>query len=96
MGPVPDGLFRLARDPGFARCVDVDVQSHRTAADRAILDVVLVHSGRDIHRDDDFLATRVADVRGLRFEAGRGRVSGWIRHWIRRWIHVLGVVAVFS
>lgn len=55
---------------GFAVRVYVYVESHRVAADGAVLDVVLVSAPRDIHRHDDFFAARVADIRGL-------QVGGW-------------------
>ena len=55
---------------GLAIWVYVYVESHRVAADRAVLDVVLVGAPGDIHGDDDFFATGVADIRGL-------EVGGW-------------------
>ena len=69
----PGALLVLALDVGFTVRVDVDVKRHRVAADRAVFDVVLVSAGRDIHRDNDFFAARVADVRG--FEIGGGPSS---------------------
>ena len=41
---------------GFAVWVYVYVKSHRVAADRTVLDVVLVSAPRNIHRHDDFFA----------------------------------------
>ena len=55
---------------GFAVRVYVYVESHRVAADGAVLDVVLVSAPRDIHRHDDFFAARVADIGSL-------QVGGW-------------------
>jgi hypothetical protein len=49
----------------FAVWVYIDVQGHRVAADRAVLDVVLVSAGRDIHGNDDLLAARVTNIRGF-------------------------------
>lgn len=60
----------LSLDPGFAVWVDVYVESHRVAADRAVLDVVLMRPPGDIHRDHDLFTARVADIRS--FEMG-----GW-------------------
>jgi hypothetical protein len=61
----------LSLHMGFAVWVYIDVQGHRVAADGAILDVVLVSAGRDIHGNDDLLAARVADIRGL-------KVGNWL------------------
>ena len=61
----------LSLDPGFAVWVDVYVESHRVAADRAVLDVVLMRTPGDIHRDHDLLAARVADRGGL-------EMGGWL------------------
>ena len=60
----------LAFHTGFAIRVYVHVKRHRVAADRAVLDVVLVRTPGDIHWHDDFFATGVADIRGL-------GVGGW-------------------
>ena len=60
----------LSLDSGFAVGVYVDVQGHRVAADRTVLDIVLVSASGDIHRDHDLFAARVANVRG--FEVGGG------------------------
>ena len=54
-------MFSL--DPGFAVGVDVYVEGHRVAADRAVLDVVLVRTPGNIHWHDDLFAARVADIR---------------------------------
>ena len=53
----------LAFHTGFAIRVYVHVKRHRVAADRAVLDVVLVRTPGDIHWHDDFFATGVADIR---------------------------------
>ena len=45
--------------------VDLDVDDVRTAADRAILDVLLLRPRRQVKRDHDLLATSIADVGGL-------------------------------
>jgi hypothetical protein len=55
----------LSLDPGFAVGVYVDVEGHRVAADRAVLDVVLVRPPGNIDRHDDLFAARVADIRGF-------------------------------
>ena len=47
-------MFTL--DVGFAVWVYVYVESHRVAADGAVLDVILVSAPRDIHRHDDLFA----------------------------------------
>ena len=60
----------LTFDTCFAIPVDVHMQRHRVTADRAVLDVVLVRAGGDVHWHDDLFATRVADIRGL-------QVGGW-------------------
>jgi len=57
--------FVLSLDSGFAVGVYVDVQGHRVAADRTVLDIVLVSASGDIHRDHDLFAARVANVRGF-------------------------------
>jgi hypothetical protein len=54
--PAANPLLMLTANIGFAVVADLDTQSHGMAADRAILDVGLVLSGRDIHGDDDLLA----------------------------------------
>ena len=56
----------LSLDPGFAVGVYVYVEGHRVAADRAVLDVVLVRPPGNIHWHDDLFAARVADVRGFK------------------------------
>jgi hypothetical protein len=61
----PRRSFVLPFDAGLAVVVDVDVQSHRMAAHRAVLDVVLPGAGGQVHRHDDLLAARVADVRRI-------------------------------
>ena len=65
-GSAGAGSFVLSLDPGFAVWVDVDVESHRVAADGAILDVVLVSAPRDVHWDHDLLAAGVADIRSFK------------------------------
>jgi len=50
---------------GFAVRVYVHVQSHRVATDWAVLDIVMVRAGRDIHRHDDFFTARVASIDGF-------------------------------
>ena len=57
-------MFTL--DMGFAVWVDVHVQTHRVAADGAVLDVVLVRTPGDIHGHHDFFAAGVADIRRLK------------------------------
>ena len=64
-------LLVLALQMGLAVWIDLDVQRHGVAADRAVFDVVLVRPGRDVHRNDDLLAARVAGIHGLLM----GRVS---------------------
>jgi len=60
----------LSLHMGFAVWVDVDMQPHRVAADRAVLDVVLVRTPGNIHGHHDLFAARVADIR--RFETRGG------------------------
>ena len=60
----------LSLNPGFAVWVYFNVESHRVAADRAVLDVVLVSAPGDIHRHDDLFAAGVADI-------GRLKMGGW-------------------
>jgi hypothetical protein len=45
---------------------DVHMQAHWVAADRTILDVLLVVAGRKIDRHDNLFAARVTDVGGIR------------------------------
>jgi len=54
---------------GLTIWVDIHVQCHGMAADRAVLDVVLVRAPGNINRYDDFLAAGIADV-------GRLQVGG--------------------
>jgi hypothetical protein len=56
----------LALDPGFAVWVYVYVESHRVAADGAVLDIVLVSAPRNIHWHHDLLAARVTDIRSFK------------------------------
>ena len=56
----------LSLDPGFAVGVYVYVEGHRVAADRAVLNVVLVRPPGNIDRHDDLFAARVADIRGFK------------------------------
>ena len=51
---------------GFAIRVYLHVESHRVAADGAVLDVVLVRTPGDIHGHHDFFAAGVADIRRLK------------------------------
>ena len=60
------GSFVRSLDTGFAVGVYVHVQGHRVAADRAVLDVVLVRAPGNVHRDHDLFAARVADIRGFK------------------------------
>ena len=62
----------LALNMGLAVRVDRDVEVHGVAADRAILDVVLVRAGLNVHRHHDLFAAGVADVNGLVVGNGRG------------------------
>ena len=55
---------------GFAIRVDLDVESHRVAADGAVLDVVLVRTPGDIHGHHDFFAAGVADIRSFKLCCG--------------------------
>lgn len=73
----------LALHVGLAIGIDIDVQCHGMATDRAVFNVVLVRSGRNIHRHHNLLATGVADIGGL--EAGSGPaptpLGGFLGHW---------------
>ena len=60
----------LALHMGFAIRVDLDVESHRVAADGAVLDVVLVRTPGDIHGHHDFFAAGVADIRSFKLCCG--------------------------
>jgi hypothetical protein len=71
----PGGLFVFPVDVCFAFGVDLDVQRHRVAADRAILDVVLAGPGREVDGDDDLLAAGIADVGALGVDAGSGTTA---------------------
>ena len=51
--------FVLSLDPGFAVGVYAFAEGHRVAADRAVLDVVLVRPPGDIHWHDDLLKTAI-------------------------------------
>lgn len=55
----------LAFHMGLTIWVDIHVQGHGVAADRAVLDVVLASASGNIHGYDDFLAAGIADVGGL-------------------------------
>ena len=67
---MPSGLFVLARHMGLAVRVDIDMERHRVAADRAVFDVVLVSAAGDIDWHDNLFSAGVADV-------GRLKMSGW-------------------
>ncbi len=64
---------------GFAVWVYIHVQGHRVAADRAVLDVVLVSAGGDIHGNYDLLAARVADICGLGVGGGLSTAAYFLR-----------------
>jgi hypothetical protein len=55
----------LSLNPGFAVWVYFNVESHRVAADRAVLDIVLVSAPGDVHRDHNLFAAGVADIGSL-------------------------------
>ena len=61
----PAGSFVSSLNAGVAVRFDSDMQRHRVATHRAVLDVILLLAGRDVDRHDDFLAARFADVRRL-------------------------------
>lgn len=58
----PASLLVRALDMSLAVGVDIHVQAHRMAADRAIFDVVLMRAGLDIHWHHDLFTTGAADV----------------------------------
>jgi hypothetical protein len=51
--------------PHFAGALDLHVNEVWSATDRAVLDVLLARSRRQIDRDDNLLATRFAVVFGF-------------------------------
>jgi len=55
---------------GLAVRVDIDMEGHGVAADRAVFDVVLVSAAGDIDWHDDLFAAGVADI-------GRLKMGGW-------------------
>jgi len=61
----------LALHTRFAVWIYVHVERHRVAADRTVLDVVLVSSSGNIHWHNDLLTAGVADV-------GRFEMSVWL------------------
>ena len=61
----PAGSFVSSLNAGVAVWFDSDMQRHRVATHRAVLDVILLLAGRDVDRHDDFLPARFADVRRL-------------------------------
>ena len=60
------GSFVLSLDPGFAVGVYVYVEGHRVAADRTVLNVILVRPARNIHWYHDLFAAGVADIGSLK------------------------------
>ena len=58
-------LFSFRPHPHIASCFDYDAKHIRSAADRAILDVLLCAARRQIERDHDLLAAGIADVAGF-------------------------------
>lgn len=76
--------FRLGPNPKFALTVEFYVDHVGMTADGAIFDVLLALACRKVERDDDFLATRVADVGSFvlhcRLFTVRGHFS-WGDHW---------------
>jgi hypothetical protein len=64
------GSFVLSLNPGFAVWVYFNVESHRVAADRAVLDIVLVSAPGDVHRDHNLFAAGVADIGSLQLCCG--------------------------
>ena len=73
----------LSLHMGFAVSVDVYTQPHRVAADRAVLDVVLVRTPGDIHRDHDPFTARVTNIRGLKMGDGSSTAAcflGFLHH----------------
>jgi len=64
------GSFVLARHMGLAVRVDIDMERHWVAADRAVFDVVLMGAPGNIDWHDNLFAAGVADI-------GRLKMSGW-------------------
>src|SRR5436309_282144 len=59
-------LLRLGPHPWRVPLLEkLDVNHVRIAADRAVLDVLLLRAGRAVQREDDLLAAGGADVRPL-------------------------------
>gem|GEM_PF-3625099 len=77
----------LALNVGFAVPIYLDVQAHGVAANRTVLNVVLVRAGRQVHGHDDLFTARVANVDGL-LVSGRVALSAfllWLFHGGRMW-----------
>jgi hypothetical protein len=60
--PVLEKLFLFRPGPRVPLLVNLDVNDMGAAADRAILNVFLDRSRREVDGDDDLLAARVTDV----------------------------------
>ena len=58
-------LLSLRPGPRTALVVGFNADHIRPAADRAILDVLLLLAGREVDRHDDLLAAPVAEVAGF-------------------------------
>ena len=63
-------LFSLSPHPHIPILFDYDVNHIRSAADRAILDVLLRAARRQIKPDHDLLAAGIADVAGFVLHGG--------------------------
>ncbi len=55
-------LLMYAFDVSLAVGIDIHMQRHGMAADRAVLDIILMRPCRKIDGDDDLLAARITDV----------------------------------
>jgi hypothetical protein len=62
--------FRLSPYADLALVVEFDVDHVGMTADRAVFNVLLAQACRKIERDDDFLATGVADVGSFVLHSG--------------------------